>query len=152
VEVTLGPTQQAPAGWDTHGNNFEQVKALGSILDPAWASLMDDLEQRGLLDTTMIVWMGEFGRTPRIRNSGRDHFPTAWSVVLGGGGIKGGQVVGKTSNDGMSVVDRPVSTIDLLATICKGLGIDHMKQNQSNVGRPIRIVDKAAKPINEILT
>jgi hypothetical protein len=152
VEVTLGPTAQAPGGWDTHQNNFQQVKALGNILDPAWSSLMDDLEQRGLLETTMIVWMGEFGRTPRIRDTGRDHFPNAWSVVLGGGGIKGGQVVGKTSDDGMSVADRPVSTIDLLATVCKGLGIDHMKQNQSNVGRPIRIVDKAARPINEILT
>ena len=152
VEVTLGPIPQAPGGWDTHNNNFDQVKALGRILDPAWASLMDDLLQRGLLETTMIVWMGEFGRTPQIRNNGRDHFPNAWSVVLGGGGIKGGQVVGKTSDDGMSIKDRPVATVDLLATICKGLGIDYMKQNQSNVGRPIRIVDKSAKPINEILT
>jgi hypothetical protein len=153
VEVTLGPTQQAPGGWDTHQQNFTQIKALGSILDPAWAALMDDLEQRGLLETTMIVWMGEFGRTPRITpGQGRDHFPNAWSVVVGGGGIKGGQVVGKTSEDGLTVVDRPVSTPDLLATVCKGLGIDPMKQNQSNVGRPIRIVDKSAKAINEILT
>jgi uncharacterized protein (DUF1501 family) len=73
------------------------VRALSAVLDPAWATLMDDLQARGLLDGTLIVWMGEFGRTPRINGSaGRDHYPNAWTAVLAGGGIKGGSVVGKT--------------------------------------------------------
>jgi len=145
VEVVLG-------GWDTHDNNFEQVKNLSKTLDLAWSALMDDLKERGLLDSTLVVWMGEFGRTPGINpRQGRDHYPNAWSVVLGGGGIKGGQTVGKTGNDGMRVEERPVAVPDLLSTICKALGIDPMKQNLSNVNRPIRIVDQSAKPIMEIL-
>jgi uncharacterized protein (DUF1501 family) len=113
---------------------------------------MTDLKQCGLLDSTLLVWMGEFGRTPVINSrQGRDHFPAAWSVVLGGGGIKGGQVVGGTSKDGLEVEERPVAVPDLLATVCLGLGIDPSKQNLSNVGRPIRIVDQSAKPIEEVL-
>ena len=80
---------------------------------------MVDLKERGLLESTLVVWMGEFGRTPAINpRQGRDHYPNAWSVVLGGGGIKGGQVIGKTSKDGMLVDDRPAGIPDLLATIC----------------------------------
>ena len=95
------------------------------MLDPAWAALMDDLKDRGLLDTTTIVWMGEFGRTPKINGSnGRDHFPTAWTHGLAGGGIKGGQAIGKTSKDGMAVAERPVKVPDFLATVCQALGID----------------------------
>jgi uncharacterized protein (DUF1501 family) len=152
VEVTLSSAPKANAGWDTHQNNFDQVKALCEVLDPAWSTLMEDLKERGLLDTTTIVWMGEFGRTPKINGQkGRDHYPNAWSAVLAGGGIQGGQAVGKTSADGTTVTERPVSVPDLLATVCLGLGIDYMKQNLSNVGRPIRIVDKASKPLREIL-
>jgi hypothetical protein len=96
--------------------------------------------------------MGEFGRTPKINQAGgRDHFPQAWSAVLSGGGIKGGQVVGKTSADGMEVAERPIGIPDLLATICLGLGIDPLTQNVSNVGRPIRLVDPAAQPLKEIV-
>ena len=145
VEVSLG-------GWDTHDNNFTQVKSLCQTLDPAWATLMADLKDRGLLESTTIVWMGEFGRTPGINpRQGRDHYPNAWSVVLGGGGIKGGQTVGKTSKSGLEVEDRPAAVPDLLATICLALGIDPTKQNMSNVNRPIRIVDQSAKPIREVL-
>jgi hypothetical protein len=153
VEVTLSSAPQAPGGWDTHQNNFDQVKGLCAALDPAWSALMEDLKDRGLLDTTTVVWMGEFGRTPKINTQkGRDHYPNAWAAVLGGGGIKGGQAVGKTSKDGTTVEERPVSVPDLLATVCKAVGIDHEKQNMSNVGRPIRIVDKAANPIREVLS
>jgi uncharacterized protein (DUF1501 family) len=114
--------------------------------------LLDDLDSRGLLDSTLIVWMGEFGRTPKInRRLGRDHFPGAWSTVLAGGGIRGGQVIGRTSADGMTVEDRPVSVPDFMATICLALGIEPGKENISNDGRPIRIVDGAARPIQEIL-
>jgi len=152
VEVNMGGVNGGSFGWDTHAGNFDSLKSLSGVLDPAWATLMADLKERGLLDSTLIVWMGEFGRTPRInQQNGRDHFPNAWSAVLAGGGIKGGQYVGATSADGATVKDRPVTTPDLLATVCKALGVDPAKQNNSNVGRPIRIVDKAAKPIAEVL-
>lgn len=152
VEVTLNGINNQAFGWDTHAQNFDAVMRLSQLLDPAWATLMADLKARGLLDTTLIVWMGEFGRTPKINQArGRDHYPNAWSTVLAGGGIKGGQAIGKTSVDGTTVEQRPVTVTDFLATICLALGIDPMKQNQSNVGRPIRIVDKAAKPIQEVL-
>ena len=145
VEVNL-------SNWDTHGQNFEQVKNLCGTLDAAWGSLMDDLKDRGLLDTTTIVWMGEFGRTPKINpQQGRDHFPNAWSTVIAGGGIKGGQAIGKTSKDGMTVEERPTTTLDMLATLCLALGIDFEKTNPSNVGRPIRIVDKPCNPLKEVV-
>jgi hypothetical protein len=145
VEVNLG-------NWDTHQNNFDLVKNLCGTLDKAWSALMGDLKDRGLLDSTLIVWMGEFGRTPRINGTrGRDHFPNAWSTVLAGGGIKGGQAIGKTSTDGTTVEDRVTSTVDLLATACAALGIDHTKPNMSNVGRPITIVDKSARVVKEVV-
>lgn len=145
VEVNLG-------GWDTHQNNFDAVRRLCDVLDPAWAALMADLDARGLLETTTIIWMGEFGRTPRInQGTGRDHFPNAWSAVLAGGGIKGGQAFGQTSADGSRVEGTPTPVPDLLATLCHALGIDHRNQNASNVGRPIRIVDSSAKVIKDLV-
>lgn len=145
VEVTLG-------GWDTHQNNFDQVKGLSATLDTAFAALLADLDQRGLLDSTLIVCQGEFGRTPKINaNAGRDHWPRSWASVLAGGGLRGGQVIGKTSADGTAVEERPVTVPDLIATVCRSVGIDPTKQNMSNVGRPIRIADPSAKPIAEVL-
>ncbi len=150
VEVSLSNGQ--PAAWDTHIDNFKAIAGLSESLDAGWSALVEDLRDRGMLETTLIVWMGEFGRTPKINpNNGRDHFPLAWSTVLMGGGIRGGQTVGKTAADGMSVVERPVGVGDFLATICGGLGIDPSKQNVSNVGRPIRIVDPKSSPIKEAL-
>jgi hypothetical protein len=152
VEVTLSQVPGSPAGWDTHGNNFEQVKNLSQVLDPGWTTLMKDLRQRGLLESTLIVWMSEFGRTPQInQNNGRDHFPVAWSTVLGGAGIKGGQVVGSTTEDAMQVKDRPVNVTELYATICTALEIDPLKENFSREGRPIRIVEGRAEPIRELV-
>jgi hypothetical protein len=152
VEVTLAGVNGGMFGWDTHANNFNAVKGLCDVLDPAWAMLMSDLEQRGLLDSTLIVWMGEFGRTPNINgNNGRDHFPNAWSAVLAGGGIVGGQAVGRTSPDGNKVEERAVTVPDFLATVCKALGMDPEKQNPSGGGRPIRIVEKSGTPIREVL-
>jgi uncharacterized protein (DUF1501 family) len=116
------------------------------------AALMTDLKDRGLLDTTLIVWTGEFGRTPKFgRPDGRDHWPNTFSAVLAGGGIKGGQVIGATSEAGASIKERPVSVPELLATVCEALGIDHEKQNPSNVGRPIRIVAPGTKAVEEAL-
>jgi hypothetical protein len=153
VEVTLSSVPGAPANWDTHGQNFEQVKKLCEVLDPAWATLLEDLDQRGLLETTLVVWMGEFGRTPKINpQQGRDHFPDAWSTVLCGGGVKGGAVYGKTSDDGMTVKDNPVTVPNFLATVATAVGVDSTKQNMSNVGRPIRIADAGSKPIQEVLS
>jgi hypothetical protein len=152
VEVSLATVGNLALGWDTHINNFDGVRQLSGVLDPAWATLMEDLKAKGLLDSTLIVWMGEFGRTPKINgNKGRDHWANSWSTVLAGGGIKGGQVIGKTSADGTTVEERPVGVEDFLATVALALGIDIKKQNQSNVGRPIRIVEPTAKPIKEVL-
>src|SRR5262245_14507750 len=152
VEVTHAGVNGGAFGWDTHQNNFDMVKQLSDVLDAGWSMLMSDLKERGLLDETLILWMGEFGRTPRINpGRGRDHWPNSWSTVLAGGGIKGGQAYGKTSADGMTIEEKPTTQADLLATVCKALGIDHEKQNNSNVGRPIRIVDKPGKPIKEIV-
>jgi hypothetical protein len=153
IEIALsGLDGQQIFGWDTHGNNFSTVKSFCEVLDPAWATLVGDLRDRGLLDSTLIVWMGEFGRTPGINNSGgRDHYPNAWSTVLCGGGIRGGQTYGKTSADGNTVESNPVSVAQLLATVCGAVGIDHRKQNMSNVGRPIRIVEPETAPIGELL-
>jgi uncharacterized protein (DUF1501 family) len=147
VEVTLG-------GWDTHQNNFERVRQLSSQVDPAMSSLIRDLRDRGMLDSTLVIWMGEFGRTPNINQRGaqpgRDHYPRAWSSVMVGGGIRGGQVIGRTDANAATVADRPVNTLDFMATVCRTLGIDYNKQNHAPNGRPIRIVDRPANPISQL--
>jgi uncharacterized protein (DUF1501 family) len=154
VEVTLsGIAGAGGLGWDTHAENFRQVRGLCETLDPAWSTLIEDLSQRGLLDSTLIVWMGEFGRTPKInQNSGRDHYPQAWSAVLAGGGIRGGQVIGKTSADGTTIEDRPVKVPDFLATAFAALGIDPETMNNSNVGRPVPVVDMSAEVLDGVVT
>ncbi len=147
VEVTLG-------GWDTHQDNFTRVKALSGQVDAALSALIEDLKQRGLLDSTLIVWMGEFGRTPNINNRGanpgRDHYPRAWSLAMFGGGLKGGQVIGRTDKEGATVEDQKVSTQDFLGTVCEVLGVDHTKQNDTPSGRPIAIVEKP-KPFTKLI-
>jgi uncharacterized protein (DUF1501 family) len=123
------------------------------VLDPAFATLLSDLHERGRLEDTTIVWMGEFGRTPRITgNQGRDHFANAWSVVIAGGGVRGGQAYGQTSADGNTIEGpRTVTVPDFLATVCRALGVDHTRQNMSNAGRPIRIVEQGARPIEDVI-
>jgi hypothetical protein len=143
VEVSLTSSSAGSFGWDTHANNFEAVKALSAELDAGWASLLADLSERGLLESTTIIWMGEFGRTPQINGqAGRDHFPSAWSCVLAGGGIAGGQTYGRTSADGMSIEEDPVGVTDVLATLCAALGVSPDTENTSNTGRPIKIVEE----------
>ena len=150
VEVSLGSFGNGGVGWDTHQNNFKFVRELSGELDLAWAQLLTDLAERDLLETTTILWMGEFGRTPAINPSGgRDHYPAAWTTVLAGGGIQGGQAFGKTSADGMKVEERPVDVGDLLATLCTALGVKPGKQNISDIGRPISIAE--GKPLKEVL-
>jgi hypothetical protein len=135
VEVVLG-------NWDTHQDNFNRSRTLCGQLDQPFAALLADLKSRGMLDSTLVIWAGEFGRTPRINpNSGRDHFPRAFSAALAGGGVKGGQAIGATDAGGEAVTKRPVGVSDLLRTVCHSLGIDADKQNLSSIGRPIAIVD-----------
>jgi hypothetical protein len=152
VEVALGGADGNDLiAWDTHADNFTTVRSLCEVLDPAWSMLLSDLEERGLLETTTIVWMGEFGRTPRINgNTGRDHYPNAWSTVLAGGGVKGGQVYGATDGAGMDITEHPVVVNEFLATLLAALGIDHTNQNMSDIGRPIRLVEPEAEPIDAL--
>ncbi len=129
-------------GWDTHQQVHDRVKKLAGDVDPGFASLIQDLKTRGMLDRTLVVWMGEFGRTPKINpNAGRDHFPRVFNVAVAGGGIKGGQVIGSSTPDGTDVKDHPVAVSDLLASFCHALKIDPTKENMSPLGRPIKIVD-----------
>ncbi len=135
VEVSLD-------GWDTHQNNFERTKELLSMVDPAFAMLLKDLFERDLLDKTIVLWLGEFGRTPKINNNdGRDHHTKGWSAVVAGGGTRGGQVVGGTSEDGTEVVSGALGVPDLFASLCFALGIDADEENYSRSGRPIRVVN-----------
>ena len=132
VEVTLG-------GWDMHNGIFDTLQNQRlPTLDMGMGSLVEDLTKTGKIKDTVIVWMGEFGRTPRInQNGGRDHFPRAWSVVVGGGNIKGGIAYGSTNEDGTSVKDNPAKIGDLYATLYAGLGIEDSHGNiRDNLGRP----------------
>ena len=138
VEVEMG-------GWDTHQNNFDTIPRLRGAVDPALGALIGDLKDRGLLERTLVIWMGEFGRTPTINpRNGRDHFPRAFNVALAGAGIQGGRVVGATNATGTDVAERPVGVADLFCTFCKALKINPHKENLSGVGRPIKIVDGGA--------
>jgi hypothetical protein len=140
--------------WDTHEKAVAQAsRGLMTQVDTALSALIRDLKERGLLASTLIVWMGEFGRTPQVnRDGGRDHYSRAWSTLLAGGGIPGGTVVGKTDADGATVTDRPVPARDFLATICRLLGIDPNKTVDTPGGRPVQVVEKGAKPIAELLS
>jgi Protein of unknown function (DUF1501) len=145
IEVNLGSPDEGGVGWDTHADNFNLVKNLSGQLDTGWSALIGELKERGLLEKTTIVWMGEFGRTPKINGmTGRDHFPDAWTCALAGGGIKGGQAYGRTSADGMTVEDGKAAVGDVLSTICTALGIDPETTNDSDNGRPIKIAEGKA--------
>lgn len=134
VQVTL-------SGWDTHQENFERVAELSQTLDQAVSALITDLRRRDLLDRTLLVLCGEFGRTPKINdNLGRDHWPRVWSAMIAGGGISGGRVIGKTTDGGEEVAEDPVQVGELHATICKCMDIDPMAKNFTSDGRPIRVV------------
>jgi uncharacterized protein (DUF1501 family) len=157
VEVGVPFVEVVLPGWDTHGDNFPTVRTNSEIIDQAVGALVGDLKARGLLDDTLIVWMGEFGRTPKFENHqsgrgpGRGHYARAWSTLLLGGGIRGGQVIGRTDKDGASVEDRPVSAPDFMATVCEILGIDWTKIYDGPGGRTVPLVDKGANPIKELL-
>ncbi|MFO0549186.1 MAG: DUF1501 domain-containing protein [Polyangiaceae bacterium] len=144
IEVTLD-------GWDTHADGFEREKRLMGALDPAMSALVKDLAERGLLDETLVVWMGEFGRTPAINaNDGRDHHPAAFSIAMAGAGVRGGAVHGETDADGAKVVSDPVLFDDVLATVATRMGFDPETRETTPLGRPIGITERGA-PIGDIV-
>ncbi len=144
VEVDLG-------GWDTHQNNFNTLSTNKlPELDKAMSALVSDLDERGMLQDTAIIWMGEFGRTPRINgNSGRDHWARAWSVVVGGAGMKGGIAVGATNADGTGIEGEAYSSQDVMASVCHSLGIPLETVFKSKSGRPMKIAN-GGKVITEL--
>ncbi|MBM79539.1 MAG: hypothetical protein CMJ78_02960 [Planctomycetaceae bacterium] len=151
VEAGTPFVKVARAWWDSHGQNFETHQELCADLDHAMSTLLTDLKDRGLLETTLVITLAEFGRTPNINPSlGRDHFANAWSMSLSGCGIKGGTFYGKTDPDGQTVVDGETKSGDVFATIFRALGIDHEKEYHIGA-RPIPIVDFGCKAIEEVL-
>ncbi|MFM9058514.1 MAG: DUF1501 domain-containing protein [Planctomycetaceae bacterium] len=150
VEHGVSFVEVVSNGWDTHQDNFEKVAELAGQVDRPMAALVRDLESRGLIDDTLVIWMGEFGRTPQVNpRGGRDHFPRSFNAVLAGGGVGGGRVIGRTDKAGVEVADRPVTVPDLFATFCRSLGIDPTVENTASSGRPIKLVD-GGKAVEEL--
>jgi hypothetical protein len=148
VEITLD-------GWDDHGGAAKNIQRRAAYLDPTIAYLIEDLKQRGLFETTLLVFMSEFGRTPQLRDSGYNqtlgagHYANAWTTWLAGGGVQGGRVVGQVDAKGGEVTDRPVNAQEFLATICHALGIDYHKEYMSKEGRPMTFLNKSTRPVME---
>lgn len=146
VEVNLG-------GWDNHQGIFNTLENQRlPVLDRAMSALIEDLTERGMLENTAVLWMGEFGRTPRINgNAGRDHWARSWSVVAGGGGMKGGLGIGQTNDDGTRVEGLSYTSEDLMATVCHSLGISLETTFTSRSGRPMKIAN-GGKLIKELVS
>jgi hypothetical protein len=150
VEVTLD-------GWDTHANNESLVRGRCEILDPAFAALLEELKARDLFNSTLVLWMGEFGRTPRVNpTGGRDHWPHGFTAALAGGGIAGGRMIGETSTDPddkaadkTKFVHDPRPVEDLHATVLQALGINYKQEVLTPIGRPMIL--SQGKPIQELL-
>lgn len=150
VEAGVSCVEVVVDGWDTHDDNFGRVKARSAELDPALATLLDDLARRGLLESTLVTCFGEFGRTPRINErSGRDHWSRSWSAIVAGGGTVGGQVIGATDADGMEPKDRPVTPADLYASFWHAFGVDPWKEYTAN-DRPILLTPKEGRVVREL--
>jgi hypothetical protein len=159
VEAGTAAVQITMGGWDLHNQTHTALLRPNMLpaMDKAMSTLVRDLEQRGRLKDTVIVWMGDFGRTPRInQNAGRDHWSRCWSVVLGGGGIKGGVAYGKTGKDGTDIAENEVSVLDLYATLYRGLGIDPTPETNAsvrdNLGRPYYIAGDKPNWIKELVS
>jgi arylsulfatase A-like enzyme len=157
VEAGVPAVEVVQGGWDTHDDNFNRVANLCKQIDQPWAALIDDLKKRGLYDSTLVVWMGEFGRTPRITaTEGRDHWPNNFCVVLGGGGVNAGTVIGETDEEGVNrdskgnnTLKDPVNPADLYKTI--GTMMDWELNKEFHAGsRPMWLAEKAAQPIEKI--
>lgn len=156
VTVNMFETVFDEVTWDIHGSKpftdiVQMSKEVAPNFDAAYTALLEDLSERGLLSTTMVVAVGEFGRTPKVNPAGgRDHHPGAWTIVMGGGPLKGGTVVGETDELGYAPKTRPVTPAEVAATLYKGLGLDPHKELPGPQNRPLPLADYAVKPINEL--
>ncbi len=158
VEVGVPFVEVVYNGWDDHGDGVaaRNIRMRSPVMDQAMSALVDDLKARGLLDSTLVVWMSEFGRTPQF-GPGRDsslgggHWARAWTTALAGGGIRAGQVIGRVDARGAEPTDRPVSAQDFLATLCRILGIDYAREYETREGRPMSFLRRNARPIAEVI-
>jgi len=157
VTINMFETVFNEITWDIHGSApFTPIDAYRTLCGPwfdnGYTSLIEELQERGLYDNTIVMATGEFGRTPKINPAGgRDHWPQCWSIILGGGGLKGGQIVGASDAIGGYPTDRPTTPSDVAATLYSALGISLTKELPSPGNRPIPVVDYAARPIHELL-
>ena len=142
-------------GWDSHDGLRSQHSRQCTAVDQPIAALLQDLEQRGMLDETLVIWGGEFGRTPVIQGSGenwgRDHHPHGFTMWMAGGGIKGGTVYGSTDEFGFHAQDSKITVHDIHATVLQTLGVDHTKLTYRHQGRDFRLTDVGGKVIDEII-
>ncbi|HEV2445077.1 MAG TPA: DUF1501 domain-containing protein, partial [Candidatus Sulfopaludibacter sp.] len=158
VTVNMFETVFDEITWDIHGSKpFSPISCyrdlVGPMFDMAYSSLLAELAERGLLSSTMVVATGEFGRTPKINPAGgRDHWPQCWTMLMGGGPLKGGTVVGASDDIAAAPKDRPVTPAEVAATIYRGLGIDLQKELPGAQGRPIPVVDRGVEPIRELFS
>jgi hypothetical protein len=156
VTVNMFETVFDEITWDIHGSSpFSPISCyrdlVGPMFDAAYTALLEDLQQRGLLEETLVVAMGEFGRTPKVNPAGgRDHWPQCWSIVFAGGGVRGGQAVGESDEIGAAPKTRPVNPGEVAATIYHALGISLDTELPGAAGRPIRLVDHGVEPIREL--
>ena len=151
VETGVRFVQVNRGGFDNHSNIFASMRTHGETMDPAISSLLQDLEETGRLDKTLVVVLSEFGRTPRVNdNGGRDHWARVFSCFMAGGGVKGGTVVGSSDKDGAMPEDRPVQVSDLHASILHAMGIDPKHEITTPNGRPMTLVRKGARPVTEL--
>ena len=151
IETGVRFVQVNRGGYDNHMDIFPAMRNHGSVMDPAIASLIEDLSASGRLEKTLVIVLSEFGRTPKINiNAGRDHHAKVFSCFMAGGGVKGGQVIGSSDADGMEPKDRPVQVPDLHASVCHALGINHTKELTTPLGRPMKLVKEGAKPVMEL--
>jgi hypothetical protein len=150
--VTMSWAPDANATWDTHGNNFATLKGtLLPQLDACLSSLLSDLQDRGLLDKTLVVCMGEFGRTPKINAAaGRDHYPGCYGLLMAGGGVRGGRVVGKSDDLGAEPVENPLTPQDVIATIYSLLGVSPVTEFPDRQDRPLKILNGEGRFIHEL--
>ena len=152
VEAQVPFVEVSMKGWDTHQDIFNEVKGLSTALDRGLSALIDDLKANGKWSETLLVWMGDFGRTPKINDrGGRDHWPHASSILFGGGAVRGGQVIGATDDQGARVVEAPVQVADLFATMAQALGVAGGEMHVTGRGRPVTTVDEGGVLIPGLL-
>jgi len=152
IEAGVAAVEVELPGWDTHSDNFARQAQLCGALDPALSALVDDLKERGHWENTLVVCMGEFGRTPSVNaGGGRDHWPNNFCALLGGGGLKPGVAVGRTDERGESIVERPVQVADLFATFAQLLGFDRDKEFNPTTRRPTKLIDPDGAAVSELL-